>query len=301
VRCIQLASLPNSCEFTVQLCNLLSHVGCLACFSFSFCRAQVALNSNKFIKYHALPTDTLIQLYQANAEHAGVQTVSSEDMSETRRLVSDQQNMLVTVLQMRADAGETKSPAGGHRSSTDEEGYQLASEFLSSLGTAAFGSAPARLGLPADERLIATASCRRDGAFGTLVSLQLLNAPCCTLCRCVTGDAVCLRQYVCTSVVCFEPLEHTGADGERIWQVTLGDLTMARKEQSTAGLGHHTYRSQRRAAELHLSTGSEDGVACFSNFDDIGARDDTLARIRELATGFGASFEGHAVSAPLTS
>lgn len=128
------------------------------------------MNSNKLINYHALPTDALIQLYEANAEHAGVQTgTSAEDMSQTRRLVSDQQHMLVTVLQIRADTAATKSPAG-HSTSIDEEGYQLASDFLSSLGTAAFGSAPARLGIPADERLIATASCRREGAFGTLVS-----------------------------------------------------------------------------------------------------------------------------------
>ena len=132
------------------------------CLSLSLCRAQVALNATKFTKYHALPTSTLIELYKANAEHDCAQSLSStEDVSETKRLVSDQQHMLVTVLRIRAAAAA---------STAEDEGYQQASAFLSSLGTAAFGLPPASLHLPAEERLIATANCRREGTFGTLVS-----------------------------------------------------------------------------------------------------------------------------------
>ena len=127
------------------------------------------MNATKFTKYHALPTSTLIQLYEANAEHDGAQSLSSaEDVSETKRLVSDQQHMLVTVLRIRAAAAV---------STAEDEGYQQASAFLSSLGTAAFGLPPASLNLPGEERLIATANCRREGAFGTLVSfITLLSA-----------------------------------------------------------------------------------------------------------------------------
>lgn len=82
-----------------------------------------------------------------------------------------------------------------------------------------------------------------------------------------------------------------------MWQARLEDLTIARKERHAVAQAHHrTPRSRHSTSELHLSTGSEDGAACFDNFDNIGARDDTLARIRELATGLGANFDGHAVS-----
>ena len=107
----------------------------------------------------------------------------------------------------------------------------------------------------------------------------------------------CLWQYLCTSHVCFEPLEQSGTEGEHVWQARLEDLTIARKERHAVAQAHHrTPRSRHGTSELHLSTRSEDGAACFDNFDDVGARDDTLARIRELATGLGANFDGHAVS-----
>lgn len=83
--------------------------------------------------------------------------------------MSDQQHMLVTVLQIRADAAATKA-SSSQSFGMHEQGHQQAREFLTSLGTAAFGSPPASLHLPADERLIATANCRKEGAFGTLVS-----------------------------------------------------------------------------------------------------------------------------------
>lgn len=75
---------------------------------------------------------------------------------------------------------------------------------------------------------------------------------------------------------------------------------MARKERSASAQGRRSHRSLRQTAELQLSTGSEDGAACFDSFDNVGARDDTLARIRELAADLGASFEGHAVSVALS-
>lgn len=142
------------------------------------CRARVALNVNKFLHYHTLPTEMLIQVYEANAEHDSMHADSSgEDISATRRLVSDQQHMLVTVLQIRADAA-AKSSSKSRSSSIDEQvDAQLASKFVSELGTVAFGSPPPSLNLPADERLIAIARCRSGGAFGTLVSSQFCLLP----------------------------------------------------------------------------------------------------------------------------
>ena len=71
---------------------------------------------------------------------------------------------------------------------------------------------------------------------------------------------------------------------------------MAQKDGDLVAARGHSPRAQHRAIELLLSTDSDDGAACFRNFDHVGARYATLAKIRELATGLGACFDGHPVS-----
>ena len=142
----------------------------------------------------------------------------------------------------------------------------MAASFLATLGGVAYGSPPESLDLPRDERLVATVRCRFNGEFGTM--------------------------YVCTSYVSFE---HAVGDPEHSWQANMGALFMARKEDGD-GKHHlrHTKSGLRRDVELFLSTG--DKTALFDGFDHAGVRDGTLSKIRELALGLGAEFDGHSTT-----
>lgn len=70
--------------------------------------ATLSLNTQRFLKYHSQPTESLVMQYEANAAHSAAQsptaTMSGLDQTspaatdETARLVSDQQKQLVTIL-----------------------------------------------------------------------------------------------------------------------------------------------------------------------------------------------------------